>query len=428
MTRLQPPAVAEAFLAAGIGAVVALWSGFTQLPTSSVTWDAVQYYLVSSQLAAGQVPAAEAPYVYRLGLPWLVAQLWPAEPARGFFVINLACGLAVAAMLSLWLRHGIERLTVRLAMVALFAAAWHGPVRYVHFNGGYVDPPFMLCVLLSLMLLQAMPRQARPLQVAVFTVLTIAGTFIRETMLLVPASALLMGNPIQRATSPVDWLRRMRWFLLIPIAAGIVVIAVTHSVVIADTTRSFLAAARQWIRKPPSAYALAWFTAYGPALALLLFDWRQVAADLRERQHLAMFLAFCTVLAFFGGSDTERFVFWGMPVVYLLLGRSFERHIGLFASAALAASFVMAQAMSARIFWSIPDPRLETAPLADGAGLLERIYAVADRVLVIKHFHWNLWSSFGSQPFRLVRLALYLGVTALLIWGLRRRARQVAAP
>ena len=385
----------------------------------------MQYYLVSSQLAAGQVPAAEAPYVYRLGMPWLVALAWPADPARGFFVINVACGLAIASLLSLWLRAGVERLWVRLAVVTLFAAAWHGPVRYVHFNGGYVDPPFLLLVLLSLVMFQAMQTRARPWPVAAFTALTIAGALIRETMLLLPASALLLGNPIGRGTPPVEWLRRMRWFLLIPIAAGLGVIAFTHTVVIADTTRSFLAAARQWIQKPPSAYALAWFTAYGPVLALLAFDWRQAAADLRERQHLLAFLVFCAVLAFFGGSDTERFVFWAMPVVYLLIGRSFERNMGLYTSGILGVSLVIAQAVSARIFWSIPDPRLETAPLAAGAGVVERIYAVADRLFVIDHFHWNLWSSFGSRPFRLARLALYVAVTALLIWGMRRRARRV---
>lgn len=386
----------------------------------------MQYYLVSSQLAAGQVPAAEAPYVYRLGLPWLVAQFWPADPARGFFVINVVCGLALAALLSLWLRHGVERLSVRLAVVTLFAGAWHGPIRYVHFNGGYVDPPFMLFVLLSLVMLQATQQQPRPWPVAALTALTIAGALIRETMLLLPISALLMGNPVQPGASLSAMRRRTQWFLLIPIALGMAAIAVTHAVVIADTTRSFLAAALQWIQKPPSAYVLAWFTAYGPVLALLVFDWRKVAADLRERQHLLSFLGLCAVLAFLGGSDTERFVFWAMPVVYLLIGRSFERNLFVFRGVVIGAGFVLAQAVSARIFWPIPDPRAEAAALGADAPVMERLYAVADRVLVIDHFHWNLWSSFGSQPFRLVRLGLYLGVSALLIWGWRRRARRGA--
>ena len=134
--KTRPPIVLEVVLACGIAALFALWSATTQQPTSSITWDARQYYLIASQIADGQTPAAEAPYVYRLGMPWIVAQFWPADPARGFFVVNVICGLLTAPLLALWLRTGVERFGVRLAVVALFASAWHGPVRYVHFNGG----------------------------------------------------------------------------------------------------------------------------------------------------------------------------------------------------------------------------------------------------------------------------------------------------
>lgn len=442
----KPPIVLEAVLACGIAALFTLWSGTTQQPTSSVTWDAVQYYQMTSQIAAGQTPAAEAPYVYRLGLPWLVARIWPSDPARGFFVINVLCGVFTAPLLALWLRTGVERLSVRLAVVALFSAAWHGPIRYVHFNGGYVDPPFLVCVLLALAVLHAMRADRKTWQIAAFAALTVVGTLIRETMLLLPISALLIRNPLSiRLTAyaeasalekpdttgywsrvpVVSGFRRIdSWHLLGPIAAGIAVIALTHSIVVADTSRSFVAAAMQWIRKPPSAYFLAWFTAYGPVLALLVFDWKSVVRDLREQRHLLSFLGLCTMLAFFGGSDTERFVFWAMPVVYLLVGRAFERHLPVFKGAAIGAGLVVAQAISARVFWPIPDPRVETNPLTASASWLDRVYAVADRLIVIDHFHWNLWSSFGSGPFRLARLALYVAVTAALVFEMRRRSQE----
>jgi hypothetical protein len=421
VTSARPPILLEVILAAAIAAMFAVWSGATQHPTSAVTWDAQQYYLIASQLAAGQTPAAEAPYVYRLGVPWIVAQVWPADPARGFYVFNLLCALLAAPLLSLWLRTGVDRFAVRLAMVALFASAWHGPVRYVHFNGGYVDPPFLLFVLLALALLHAIRTRPRPWLVAAFGVLTIAGTLVRETMILLPMSALLMA----KNGTPESWRPGLNWIMAAPIAAGGLTIAFTHAIVDADTTRSFVAAALQWIRKPPTAYLLAWFTAYGPVLALLVFDGRRVIADLKAQPHQMIFLGLCAVLAFMGGSDTERFVFWAMPVVYLLLGRAFERHLPELKGAAIAAGLVMAQAISARIFWPIPDPGLETAPLAETASWPERFYAFFDRLLVIDHFHWNLWSSFGSAPFRSVRLAFYVLVTAAIVAVLRRRAREL---
>ena len=421
--KARPPIALEIVLAAGVAALFALWSGVTQQPTTSVTWDAHQYYLIASQIAAGQTPAAEAPYVYRLGLPWFVAQFWPADPARGFFVINVLCGLLTAPLLALWLRTGVERFSVRLATVALFASAWHGPVRYVHFNGGYVDPPFLVCVLLALALLHAMRTEARGWMLAAFTALTVAGTLIRETMILLPISALLIG----KIGKDKDAGLRVDWQQLVPITAAAFAITFTHLVVEADTTRSFVAAALQWIRKPPTAYLLAWFTAYGPVLALLVFDGRRVIEDLRGNLHLLGFLGLCAFLAFLGGSDTERFVFWAMPVMYLLVGRAFERHLHIFRGAAIGAALVVAQSLSARIFWPIPDPTIETAPLAATASWSERLYAFADRVLVIDHFHWNLWSSFGSAPFRNVRLAFYVIVTVAIVWTLRRRSREPRA-
>ena len=82
---------------------------------------------------------------------------------------------------------------------------------------------------------------------------------------------------------------------------------------------------------------------------------------------------------------------------------------------------------NSRVFWPIPDPQIDPAPLAATASWPERLYAFADRVLVIDHFHWNLWSSFGSAPFRMVRLGLYMIVTLAIVVGLRRRAREARA-
>jgi hypothetical protein len=418
--RHQPHVLVEAVLALAVASLFAIWSAATQPPTSAVTWDAVQYYLVSSQIASGQTPAAEAPYVYRLGMPWIAARLWPGDPARGFFVVNVLCGLASASLLSLWLRVGVERLSIRIAMVGLFAAAWHGPIRYVHFNGGYVDPLYLVLVIVALGLLETMRTRPAAWQLPALTALTAVGALVRETMLLLPISALLLGNPL-RERMRLD-IKRINWHMLAPIAVGVAVIAASHSLVVADTTRSFVAAALQWVRKPISAYLLAWFTAFGPVLALLIFDGRRVRRDLLDRQYLLGFSGLCAVLAFFGGSDTERFLFWAMPVVYLLIARAYERQLAVVNATIVGGALLIAQAVSARIFWTIPDPASETGPLGDGGSLFDRAYAIADRVFVIDHFHWNLWSSFGSQPFRLVRLGMYLVVTALLIVAWRRRA------
>jgi hypothetical protein len=425
---MRPTRAVECAIAVGTAGAFGLWSLAIQRPADVVLWDAGQYYVMAGQIASGQTVSAEAPYVYRLGVPWLVAQISPGDPARGFFMLNVLCGLALAGALALWLRHGIERPAVRLALVALFAAAWHGPVRYTHFNPGYVDPAFLVLVIAGLAVAHTLQDGVTPGRIAALTALTVGGVLVRETMLLVPVSAMLATNPLPLAGARrAGGGRAVPWPVLIALGAGLAAMAFTHLVVVADTTRSFAAAVTQWIRKPPSAYLLAWFTAYGPVLAVLAFDWRTVARDLAERQHLLAFLALCAVLAFVGGSDTERFLFWALPVVYLLLGRAIERHFALVTSGAIAAALLVTQALSARIPWAIPATRVEPPPLTGDLGLGAQLYGFLDRLLVIEHFHWNLWSSFGSQPFRLLRLAMYLTVTALLVWAVSRRAREAAA-
>src|SRR5207249_8458373 len=54
-------------------------------------------------------------------------------------------------LLIVWLRTFVESRSVRLLVVALFLAEWHGPARFVHFYPIYVDPPFMVFLLGGLM-------------------------------------------------------------------------------------------------------------------------------------------------------------------------------------------------------------------------------------------------------------------------------------
>jgi hypothetical protein len=185
--------------------------------------------------------------------------------------------------------------------------------------------------------------------------------------------------------------------------------------------RSFSAAVAQWIHKPLSSYVLAWLASFGPVVAIALFDWRGGLAYLRDHQPVGLLLAICAVLAFVGGSDTERFVFWSAPVILLLVGRGVEHHERILSNRYLLSAIVIAQAIVARVFWPIPDPTEAVASLADASNIYEKVYAVLDRLFVIDSFHYNLWSSFGSVPFRMLRLALYAAATGGLVLVMKNR-------
>lgn len=418
----------EAAAALAIAAAFMVLGARLQQPTDVVLWDAHQYYGMASGLAAGRPAYAEVPYVYRIGVPWLVSRLTPADPRRGFMLVNGVAALAIAVLLDLWLCRWLADWRIRLALVALFAAAWHGPVRYLFFNPGYVDPPFLACLLAGVILIGSLAERFSLRTLIACAVVTLLGTLVRETMALVGIACLFVDNPVGRWTTRARSGRGLPLALkAAPLVVSLAVIVWTHAIVAVDSTeRSFAGAVLQYLRKSPLSYALAWFTAFGPVLAIPLFDWRGARRDLIEHEWLAALLALCAGMAFIGGSDTERFVFWSLPVVYVLIGRTVERHRGVFAHARLAAALVVLQTISARVFWGIPDPALDSVALA-GQSWSARAFGVLDRLLVIDGFHWNLWSSFGSRPFKLARLALYLAVTGTLVHAMRVRARHQAA-
>ena len=422
---------AERCLVCCIVAVMTLVSRQLQQPTPVIVWDAGQYYSMARAFAAGTTPYAESPYVFRVGVPWLVSRLTPSDPARGFFIVNLASAFAVAMLLAVWLRAWGITGWISLAMVALFAAAWHGPVRYVYYNPGYVDPPFIALLLIGLLLIRSIAKEASTGKIVLLTLLSAGGAFVRETMALVPVCFLLVNNPLgafaghrtRASTVP-------KWALALPLAAGVAAIVFTHQIVAIDSTEraSMMQAAFQWLHKAPDSLVMGWLAAFGPVLAIAVFDWRGGLRFLADHEWLAAFFAGCAALSFAGGSDTERFAFWSLPIVYLLLARAIARHLSVLRRAGLAAAFVIAQAVSARIFWGIPDPHGETVvALTTSSGWGGRLYGFLNRLFVIDSFHFNLWSSFGSRPFRLLRIAVYLVVTGGLLWMMSRRGRSLSA-
>ena len=246
-------------------------------------------------------------------------------------------------------------------------------------------------------------------------------------MLLIPLSFLFVNDPVgsrvagRRQTAAVP-----AWALAAPLASCAAAIVFTHRIVAVDAGEraSMLQAAAQWLHKAPDSYVMGWLTAFGPVLALVVFDWKRALRLLVEHEWLGAFLAGCLAVSFIGGSDTERFAFWSLPVVYLLVSRAIAHHAVLLRNGMVAAALVASQAVAARVFWGIPDPHAEAVvSLAVGDGWRDRLYGILNRLFVIDSFHFNLWSSFGSRPFRLLRIGLYLGVIGGLVWLMHRRGR-----
>ena len=335
-------------------------------------WDGVSYFQMAQSIAHHERPSAIGPFAFRLGTPALVAWLFPGNLLLGFKLINLAACLLSTALLTLWLRRFIENPWLRLALIAAYLTQWHAPLRFTAHYAAYTDPwLFVFCAGRSASNPRARPALPNPpgyplilrshppslgsregrrsegrtkpgwvrgeLGSWCLALLCLIGALFREAVVAVPLALFLASRGRQ-------WL---------PLLGGILGIVATHVLATQTDSYSFARTVGQWAyNKPLPVYVHGLFIAFGPALVLPIYFWRTAAEWLKRQPVLAWTLAIFLVLGWVGGSDTERIVYWAMPIVYALFGAILEVH-------ALPKGFLVVlatlQLLSHRVFQTLPD-------------------------------------------------------------------------
>ena len=209
--------------------------------------------------------------------------------------------------------------------------------------------------------------QPGPGRLAVAAAVVAVGVCFREVVLVIACIVPLVGEPLRlsklRAVADGRWPAVARWVLpallrrSVPLAAGLLAMFVVRRFVAhQDNTYSFALTAFHWFyEKPWMTYLHGWFLAFGPILWLAILQGRKASAFFASHQHLTAYGLAFALLGDIGGTDTERLLFWSMPVVYILIGRALEdrrRDLPVW----LLAVIVGAQALAGRaVFWPIPD-------------------------------------------------------------------------
>jgi hypothetical protein len=164
--------------------------------------------------------------------------------------------------------------------------------------------------------------------------------------------------------------------------------------------------------KPLPEYLLAIFITYGPALSLLAIGWPAVKAHLAKFPDQAMLLLIVLMLAWIGGSDTERFLMWGFPVVLVLIGKAAEQVTWAHAKGA-AALLLAAQAISGR--WLLPIP-------SDFVEDPARVWPILTPFTASSYL--QLYAQMPDRLMGAVALAEYLALTTVLaLWFVRKGSR-----
>jgi len=353
----------EVAIVAAIGIAVAVASLIFQRQltvNNGHGWDGNFYYMMAEQAGDGQRLTTEAPFVYRILVPLMAAVVSPNDYMQGFQIVNAVAIAVMIVLMIVWFRLYVSSVPIRIALIALFLTAWAGPLRSYFWYPVLVDYWLLPALLAGLLIVEKMRRGGRlAIWLPILCAVSIFAATVREAGLLVPLAALFTFNPISGRGK--DLRAKLRGFLsirpllAIPALAGGITLVGIRVLVVTTGAYGFLISAGHWlIYKRLDIYALGWFVAFGPVLILPIFYWRACLQFLRLHQAIAAFLVGLVGIAWIGGADTERFLFWGAPVIYLMIGLGLQELACERPRVAFIAILVILQAVSARLFWVLP--------------------------------------------------------------------------
>jgi hypothetical protein len=264
----------------------------------------------------------------------------------------VAANTVAVLLLWLWLRRHVATPWVRVLLVTLYLIQWDAPTRWIWFYPAHTDPWLYATLFGGLLLVdgyRSSPTLGRWLGICA---LCVAGVLNREVSLLVAMALVGVGNPIRGLGMPA-WPRWRDW---VPLLLGLVTFVVIKRSVHQTDSYSFVMTVVDFLyNKGLGSFAQAWCLAFGPVLFIVLFDWRRACAFLYERQDLGIYFLVCVAFGYIGGTDTERLLYWSIPVLLVLLGRAIERLRPVLASWPIVAALGIGQVLSSRILWTTPD-------------------------------------------------------------------------
>ncbi len=405
-------------------AVAFFWARQLESPISfqdGFGWDGVEYGRMAAQFAAGEAPRAEAPFVYRIGTPWLVAQLSPDNPLAGFWLLNLGAALVAPLLLFAWFKSFKLKAIIRLLMLASFLFAWHTPLRFTFYYPVWVDPLMWLWWLLGLLMLLKTPRRPGPIWLVSWTLFAASGAAIREVILLLPLLLALRGHKAgellalwrQPQKLAARFFAQLHLVDLLPFAAGVGVLLLIQAWATPTNSYSFASTAIIWLYQKGIPHMLHGLQlAFSPMifagllLALKQKNWKGFAGDTAT----PLFFALCLfVLGWTGGSDTERILYWAAPLLMVIAGTGLKGLLDKRRGWLWLALLILLEAAGQR--WILPTPDY-LAEAVSGWPVLT-FWNDGTQYLDLYSFH-------GERRLEALSLAQYTLVNGFIAWLIMR--------
>jgi len=376
------------------------------------TRDSWQPVRVAQVAALALTTATQQPYLYHAGAPPLASFVSPPDLFRAFRIVNITGSAIACVLLLFWLRGYVQDWKIRVVLITLFLIQWDAPARLLYHTPVHVDAWLFVFVLAGLLILRTYVTRPSTGSLLGLTGVSMVGAYFRDATLFVPLAA-VAARPLFVKDVAQHWQWRLpAWQNCIPFICGFLAFMSIRLVGHQTDHYSFWEQIYRFLYdKPVLSYIHSWFLAFGPVLFILLFDWRNARDFLLQEQWLALFLVAGMGFGFVGGTDTERLQYWSMPCVYVLLGRAVERHRSVLASWPLITFVTIGQILSSRILWTTPDYPTNfthTFPLLQQFG---------SNVQML-----DLFSFHGYRPKETLSLMQYLIFGTIVLYWMSRRS------
>ena len=333
-------------------------------------WDGVIYYQMVIQAFNGDEIAQRAPFAYRQLLPRLVALLVdepsPAAVITVFKSLNVSAAVLASCLILFLLRFFVADWRLRVAIAVLYPLHAQGYVRFTYLLPIQTDAITFLCltaVLIGMHYSRTQPSQWRwPLSVVfLLAVLTRPSTLVWSLAVFFCVVPGTKGSWWKRHV--ITRLRHQRLAFFLPFLVALAgFFFVRHTVVVTgyfgeeqqygSLWAFYLASAQQIIANWPI-FLYGVFLAFGPAVIIVLWQWRAVWALLQTQRHWVFILGFQIGVAFM--VEPQRMLLYAFPIYAVLLAVAIQ-HAGdaLYRKKLLCTLLVIAQCISQRLFWTLP--------------------------------------------------------------------------
>ncbi len=355
-------------------------------------------YFAQSKLVEAERPIKNwAPFVYRMGAPYMVGRWYPVatkwmhENAPGVIPKLQAVGPIAAqtlepddmlagytwlGFLSGWMtvlllygifrRYGLSR-PIAMVLLAVYIANPNSPFRFSPFFPAFSDP-FAFVFFFALYWIYKWRENLGPARTLLLCLVGFTGAFVREIVVVVPLA--FLGAFFLRflLTAKAERPRALGfvWYLL-PVVVTSMGVYITRQIVeplpVPRPYSLWGHAKMIWEvnLKQPEVILLCLFTSLGLFTTWVLagLTTSPLRAFLRRNLELVVFLPGMLVLALIGGFHTDRFVFWALPMMLVLAGFLLQEGLALPKSVPLKVVFLgillVAQILIYRAWLPIPD-------------------------------------------------------------------------